>query len=157
MAKNPTKLAGTETEPGRVKRPAHTNLYRDGREYPDPTPVAPPIGFIKQPTMAETMRAMIQSQELRRAAAESGQETFEEADDFNVGDDYDPTSPYEEQFEPLIPGPNIAEEIATAIHSKFTQEKPAAKTDQNPPPPTPKEQGREAPPNPLTDFLPETT
>lgn len=33
-------------------------------------------------------------------AQDRGHETIEEADDFNIGDDYDPTSPWEEQFDP---------------------------------------------------------
>lgn len=82
----------------RVK--AQTNyLTKDGREKPDPTPIAPPIGYIKQPTMVENIRAMVR-REMSDAAAAQGMETFEEADDFEVGDDYDPRSPYEELFDP---------------------------------------------------------
>lgn len=70
-----------------------------GREKPDDTPVAPPIGYKKQPSMVENIRAMVQ-RELSLAAQNAGAESFEEADDFDVGDDYDPSSPYEEVFEP---------------------------------------------------------
>lgn len=100
--KRKEKLRSNETAPERVKRAQKTEYMRNGREFPDPTPIAPPVGFLKQPTMAETMRQMIRSHELRMAARESGQETFEEADDFDVGDDYDPRSPYEEEFEPPV-------------------------------------------------------
>lgn len=125
MAKNTTKIIPEEAPPLKRVRPQHTDLMRGGKEYPDPTPVAPPLGFIKQPTLAETMRAMIQGEALRRAARESGLETFEEADDFEVGDDYDPTSPYEEVFEPPIqPSPEetytpLAKAIAKEIQSAF--------------------------------------
>lgn len=71
-----------------------------GRELPDPTPMAPPVGFKKQPTMVEMIRNMVRSEALRQAAAAQGQESFEEADDFDVGEDVDPSAPYEEQFEP---------------------------------------------------------
>lgn len=74
-------------------------LDATGREKPSNVPIAPPIGYVKQPTLVERMRQMIATEMSLRAQAD-GQETFEEADDFEVGDDYDPTSPYEETFEP---------------------------------------------------------
>ncbi len=45
-------------------------------------------------TLHELMARMSQ------LAQERGEETLEEADDFDVGDDFDPTSPWEEQFSP---------------------------------------------------------
>jgi len=143
MAKNTTKELSKETEPLKRVRPQHTSLFKDGKEYPDPTPVAPPLGFIKQPTLAETMRQMIAGEALRRHARESGLETFEEADDFNVGDDYDPTSPYEETFEPPIqPTPEetytpLAKAIANELKSAFSGETPAGNPAAEPPPQEP--------------------
>lgn len=81
---------GKETKP----------LDQFGREIPDPTPVAPPVGYNRQPTMVEHIRAMVQGELLRRAAEESGAETFEEADDFDIPGD-EPFSPYEAEFEPV--------------------------------------------------------
>lgn len=75
-----------------------------GRELPNPTPLQPPVGFKREPTIAERVREMVRSERLRQEALSAGAETFEEADDFDVGDDYDPTSPYEEVFEP-VPDP----------------------------------------------------
>lgn len=72
-----------------------------GREIPDPTPMAPPVGYRRAPTMAEIIRQQIQGEALARAAREMGKESWEEADDFDIGDDYDPTSPWEEQFDPV--------------------------------------------------------
>lgn len=97
-----------------------------GREKPDPTPLAPPIGYNRQPTLRETIRAMVISEKLKQEAEAAGLETFEEADDFEVGDDYDPTSPYEEIFEPL-PAP---EPIEVRVRPE-----PVASTP--PPPPVP--------------------
>lgn len=172
MAKNKTKLAGNEVDPNVRVRPQHTDLYKDGREYPDPTPMAPPIGFIKQPTLAETMRQMILSDNLKRAARESGAETFEEADDFEVGDDYDPSSPYEEQFEPpaeINPEEQytpLAKAIAKEIRSSFQEEQPSAGSppESSPPPQAPQTPPGAAPagggappaasrPNPFTEFF----
>lgn len=69
-----------------------------GFEYPSNVPrsfsYAP-----RPPSEIERIRALIRSERLAAEAAAAGAETWEEADDFDVGDDYDPTSPYEEMFE----------------------------------------------------------
>lgn len=70
-------------------------LFESGAEKNSAIPVAPPVGYVKQPSLAERIRAMVRSEHLRAAAESAGFETFEEAEDFNVGDDYDPRSPYE--------------------------------------------------------------
>lgn len=75
---------------------------KSGQEKPDPVPVAPPVGFVKQPSLAEQIRDMVRSERLAREVAESGYETFEESEDFDVGDDYDPRSPFENDFDPPI-------------------------------------------------------
>lgn len=166
--KRKEKLRGLEGQPGKIRRPQHTELMRDGREYPDPTPVAPPVGFIKQPTLAETMKQMVRSEALRRAAQESGMETFEEADDFDVGDDYDPRSPYEEQFDPpTVETREQAEQrfvdsLATGLRKAFTEEAPKqpAKPPEKPAEAqTPPKEGGDSPPptNPLTSFFSKTS
>lgn len=77
-------------------------LNDKGQEILDPVPMAPPVGYTRQPTMTERLRNMIHSEQLRIAAAEMGAETFEESEDFDVDDDdYDPQSPWEEQFDPI--------------------------------------------------------
>lgn len=79
-------------------------LDEDGREHPDPVPVAPPVGHNPQPSLAEKIRAMVQSEQLRMAAVAAGAETFDEADDFDVpdDDDFDPQSPWENDFDPPV-------------------------------------------------------
>lgn len=78
---------------------------QQGREIPDPTPMQPPLGYKRQDTLAMQMRQMIISDRLAREAAAAGAETFEEADDFEVGDDWDQEkhSPYEANFDPMTP------------------------------------------------------
>lgn len=61
--------------------------------------MAPPVGYVKQPSLADQIRDMVRSERLAMEMAEAGVETFEEADDFDVGDDYDPNTPYEETFD----------------------------------------------------------
>lgn len=82
-----------------------TSLFEGSRhEILSAIPVAPPVGYKKQPSMVDHIRGLVRSEHLRHAAASAGAETFEEADDFEVGDDYDPTSPYEGDFDsPLSP------------------------------------------------------
>lgn len=77
-----------------------------GRETLDPTPIAPPIGYKKEPSMVEIVRQQIRT-EMSRQAVEEGKESFEEADDFDVDDDFDPSSPYEEMFDPAPPAPRF--------------------------------------------------
>jgi len=72
-------------------------LDEHGRELPNPTPMSPPLGYKKQPTIAEQMRQMIKMASYE--AAHAGAETEEEANDFEVGEDMDPHTPYEHDFE----------------------------------------------------------
>lgn len=74
-----------------------------GALIPDPTPIAPPVGYVRQPSITERLREMIRNERLQAEIAAAGAETFDEADDFEVGDDFDPHSPYEEIFDPPIP------------------------------------------------------
>jgi len=75
-------------------------LYLDenGHEVPNPTPMQPPIGYKKHKTIAEQMREMIRMASYE--AAQAGAETEEEADDFDVGEDMEPHSPWENDFQP---------------------------------------------------------
>lgn len=77
----------------------------DGSEIPDPTPMAPPVGYIKQPSMVDNIRNLIRSERLRQDAETAGAETFDEADDFDIEDDPEPISQYdyEPEFDPPLP------------------------------------------------------
>lgn len=83
-------------QPGRAKE----RLDSSGRELVSNVPMAPPIGFKRQPSLAERIRQMVKSEQLRLEAENAGYETFDEADDFDVEDDFDPQTQYEEVFEP---------------------------------------------------------
>lgn len=100
-----------------------------GRYHPDPTPIAPPVGYVRSPSLSEQIRAMVRSEALRQAADQAGADTFEEADDFDVGDDYDPRSPFEEQFEG---------EFSEPINQAPVARDP---DDRNPPTPPPPQTG----------------
>lgn len=100
----------------------------DGSETLDDTPVAIPLRIKKLANDTNRIRDIIR-QEMSRAAEAQGLETFEESDDFDVGDDFDPTSPYELDFDQEV----YNGELATQTH-----EEPQAQT---PPPPQPPEGG----------------
>lgn len=113
-------------------------LYLDehGREKPNPFPLEPPIGYKKQPTIAELMRQAIRqaSEEARSAGAE----TEEEANDFDIDDEYDPSTPYEHDFEP-----DPVLERMIALQSRPPKQEPAA-APAAAPTPTPPTGGAEA-------------
>lgn len=75
-------------------------LDANGWEIPDPQPLEIPGGFKKPETLQEQIRRLIRA--ASREAAEQGLETFEEAEDFNVDDDFDPHTPYEVFFDPVL-------------------------------------------------------
>lgn len=68
----------------------------------DPTPLAIPVGMKKPESIAEMVQRLVRSAEMRRYAESQGAETFEEAEDFDVGDDMDPSAPYELEFDPYL-------------------------------------------------------
>lgn len=72
-----------------------------GREVPDTQPVTMPAGFRRPETLAEQVQRLVRTQ-LSEHAANQGAETFEESEDFDVDDEFDPTSPYEEFFDPAL-------------------------------------------------------
>lgn len=74
--------------------------FKRSVELPDPVPLAPPLGYKKAPSLRDQIREMVLSERLRMEAEAAGAETFEEADDFDVPD-LDPTSPFEEVFDPV--------------------------------------------------------
>lgn len=82
---------GKFTEDVNENRPRLDDL---GREVLDNSPVAIPLRFRRQENLASEVQRLVQHY-ISTAAEAQGHETFEEADDFDVGDDYDPHSPYE--------------------------------------------------------------
>lgn len=68
-----------------------------GEELPDSTPIAKPVRFNRPgSTLDEIRRNLGLAQKL---AEETGHESFEEADDFEVGDDFDPSHPFAHQVD----------------------------------------------------------
>lgn len=76
-------------------------LDKYGREIPDPKPVAIPTGFKRPETLAEQVQRLVRRYSAEKAEAE-GFETLEDAEDFDVGDDLDPRTPFEVYFDPVL-------------------------------------------------------
>lgn len=72
-----------------------------GREIPDDRPMVLPSGFRRPETLAEQVQRLVRSH-VSRMAADRGDETFEEAEDFDVGEDVEPSTPYETFFDPVL-------------------------------------------------------
>lgn len=110
-------------------------IDEDGREVLDPTPMEPPLGWKRQPSLAEQIRDMVRSEQLRAAAEAQGMETFEEADDFEVDDDYDPSTPFENDFDPPI------KEMIKDVERERASKKETVRQDPQPKPPGEKVDG----------------
>lgn len=65
-----------------------------GQEVPDPTPVEVPFKWRRPKDIHEMIAEAVQSHELQRKWSEEGRESWDEANDFEVGDE-DFRSPYE--------------------------------------------------------------
>ena len=116
-------------------------LTDEGYELPDPTPMAPPVGYKKTPSMVDTIRDMVRSEHLRQEAARAGYESFEDSEDFGEDDDDRlPATAYEAVFDPPVPvppsdGPSGTPPAATPDGSP--QGGPAAPSGAAPESPTP--------------------
>lgn len=90
-----------------ITDPGTHMLDEHGRELLDGTPIDPPIGYVKVPSMVEIIRQQVRLH-LSQAAEEHGLESFDEAEDFDVDDDIpDPQTPYEAVFDPPPPPPSL--------------------------------------------------
>lgn len=66
-----------------------------GREIPDPTPVEVPLGYRRPEPLNQLIKRLVRT-ELSQQAELAGEDTWEEADDFDMDDeDPDPLSEYE--------------------------------------------------------------
>lgn len=94
-------------------------------ELLDSTPIAIPLKF--RGHQGDNLRELVQSMvhEVSNNMGKMGFETFEEAEDFQVDDDYDPKSPWEADFDPGI---NVAAE-AKKIALRKAQEAKARKLE----------------------------
>lgn len=124
---NPHEPIPTTEKHGREHSPRERRLDEQGREIVSPLPMEPPVGYQKRESMAEMVRRMVTSEHLRLAAEAAGAETFEESEDFDIGDDYEPHSPWENEFDPPISELTKAgREILAAREAEAAKQPPAS-------------------------------
>lgn len=101
-------------------------------EFLDDTPVTIPVRFTRPPTRFEEIRAAIQ--QASRMAADEGFESLEEANDFNIGDDYEPESPYEFGPEDEAYAAEYVDRISNPDRYQQEEAAPIHKEEMPPPP-----------------------
>lgn len=114
LRKKPPKL----TQEQYLEKLLRKGLHPDGSPILDPTPIAPPIGYKKAPSMVEIVRDMVRGERLKQAAIDAGHETFEEAEDFDIEEDpIQRSSPWVNEFDPPL------SELVQAGHEETTKKK----------------------------------
>lgn len=79
-----------------------SKLDENGHEKLDNTPVELPLGFQHPETLEDRIKRLVRTSVSAQAQTD-GEETFEEADDFDIpDDDSDPVTPYELDFDPAL-------------------------------------------------------
>lgn len=99
-------MAHIDPNTGEILNRKGQRLNEAGQELPDPTPIAPPVGYIKQPSLSQLIREMVVREHQRLKSQGEDYESPDEAEDFDVDDDFDPSSPWEENFDPLEGAPD---------------------------------------------------
>lgn len=74
----------------------------NGEEKGNPTPMQPPLGYKKTLSLHEQIAIQVRRMKLELLRDEDVTETEEEADDFEVGDDYEPLSKWENDHMPSV-------------------------------------------------------
>lgn len=82
----------------KIKERFKVRFTEKHEEILDPTPMALPAGMKKPESLHDQIRRLIKSERLQQALEQAGYETEEEANDFDTGEDLDPSTPFEEQF-----------------------------------------------------------
>jgi len=100
MARKRIKIETASADPAVKRSPLRHN--KQGEELLDPTPMQPPLGYKRTPTLSEQIQMQVRQMKMDLLNDESIQETDEEADDFTVGDDFEPLSKYENDHIPPI-------------------------------------------------------
>lgn len=134
----------------------------NGEEILDPTPMQPPLGYKKSPSLHEQITQAVRLAKLQLLENASLEETEEEADDFEVGEDFEPLSPYENDHIPTVK--KLREQVQ-AINKKIREaqtakavadykkkhENRSSGTPAGPPSPTPELQNDVQPTTPEGD------
>lgn len=83
-----------------LNRPSQVIVPETHMEHPDPEPVSLPLNARRPDRLQDQIMRLVK-QSIDEYAAATGQETFDESEDFDVDDELDPKSPYEEFEDPV--------------------------------------------------------
>lgn len=109
-----------------------SRLDERGREIPDPRRPVVPAGWRPPEPLAELVQRLVRSELSRQAVAE-GQESFEEADDFEVDEDPDDfVSAYEVKEMVPEPGQDDATPLDTGKPVQKAADAPVAPQQSDP-------------------------
>lgn len=89
----------TKSEDPKSPSRKHNQL---GEETPDPTPMQPPLGYNRTLSLSEQIAQQVRIAQLKILEDSALAETEDEADDFEVGDDFEPLSQYENDHMPTL-------------------------------------------------------
>jgi len=90
-----------------------------GNEIGDPTPMQPPLGYKKTLSLSEQIAQQVRISHLRMLNDMVVDETEDDADDFQVGEDFEPMSPHENDHMPTLANlKKKAKEINDAIEKR---------------------------------------
>lgn len=87
------EAAGWSDDPGTGK----AVILPDGREVLNPTPMAPPLNYVQEESVTDRLHQMLLKEQARRDMLAGLEESAEEAQDFDIEDEYDIqfVTPYE--------------------------------------------------------------
>lgn len=100
----------------------------NGHEIVDPKPVAIPAGFQRPETLAEQVRRLVRTSKM--SDDDVLDETWEDAIDFDIGDDFDPKTPWETVYDEKLGRevtpeefqrnwPDIRKELQTKLRNHY--------------------------------------
>lgn len=93
-----------------------------GGEILDPTPMQPPLGYKRSLSLSEQIAQQVRIAQLKILEDNALHETEDEADDFEVGEDFEPLSPHENDHMPTLANlKKQAAEINAAIKKRNTE------------------------------------
>lgn len=117
MTHDTTKSSGL-SEPKRSPDKHDEN----GGEICDPIPMQPPLGYRKTLSLSEQIVQQVRIAQLKILEDNMVHETDDEADDFEVGDDFEPLSKHENDHMPTLANlKKKAAEIQAAIRKRNTE------------------------------------
>lgn len=93
-------------------------MFKNGLEIPDPTPLELPVNYTHPMSLNEMLGRM---GGLSQDLADHGMESLEDAEDFDVDDDFDHNTPWEKEFDMALPD-HLHEPLAARITKKRNEE-----------------------------------